>query len=81
MLEFIPNHPFPIGHVWWNVSWVDTVAAIRSAWVPTVVGPGLINAYGMTRWINNDDDLTDMCNILLTWTNEGYPTKPVDGYV
>ena len=76
MLELISNHPFPVGHVWWSVSWSDTVAAIKATWVPATIGAGLINAYGMTVWIKDDADLEIFCSNLLTWSNDGYPTKP-----
>ena len=76
MIQFIPNDQYPIGHVWWVNSWVETVGAIKTAWVPSVIGSGLIDAYGMNAWINNEDDLDTFCNILITWQNVGYPTKP-----
>jgi hypothetical protein len=76
MIDIITTGSYPLGNVWWSTSWVDTVEAIKSTWIPSSIGAGLIDAYGMPTWINNDDDLDALCNILLTWSDIGYPTKP-----
>jgi hypothetical protein len=76
MIDLITDGPFPIGNVWFSNSWVDTVAEIKRVWVPSVIGPGLIDAYGTTTWINNQDDLDLLCDYLSTWRDSGYATKP-----